>query len=156
MKLELGVRLRENQRQWYGKRRISLHRCYILARDADGEKVAEVMVLWYEDTKQSPGSPKVLWMCVSRKSRGALKAFQYSYFLVNACKSKTPCLHSILYKNISCFVLYDSWIISYLEQLKKTRFQSAVYYHMLVNLRFILLLPSKIVLIANNCSHENS
>ena len=52
MKLELGVRLRENQRQWYGKRGISLHGCYILARGADGEKVAEVMDLWCEDTKQ--------------------------------------------------------------------------------------------------------
>ena len=52
MKLELGVRTRENQRQWYGKRGISLHGCYILAKEPDGEKVSEVLDLWCEDTKQ--------------------------------------------------------------------------------------------------------
>jgi len=32
MKLELGARIRENQREWYGKRGISLHRCYIVVK----------------------------------------------------------------------------------------------------------------------------
>ena len=52
MKLELGVRTRENQRQWYGKRGISLHGCYVLARNEDNEKVAEIIDLWCDDTKQ--------------------------------------------------------------------------------------------------------
>lgn len=52
MKLELGVRTRENQRQWYGKRGLSLHGCYVVAKIADKEKVHEVLDLWCEDTKQ--------------------------------------------------------------------------------------------------------
>ena len=43
MKLELGKRVREIQRDWYGKRGISLHGCYV---------ICEVRDLWSEDTKQ--------------------------------------------------------------------------------------------------------
>lgn len=32
MKLELGMRLRENQREWYGKRGLSLHGFYVVAQ----------------------------------------------------------------------------------------------------------------------------
>jgi len=32
MKLELGQRLRENQREWYGKRGISIHGFYVMAK----------------------------------------------------------------------------------------------------------------------------
>lgn len=32
MKLEMGVRSRENQREWYGKRGISLHGFYVVAQ----------------------------------------------------------------------------------------------------------------------------
>ena len=52
MKLELGVRTRENQRQWYGKRGLFLHGCYIVAKNPDQQKVHEVLDLWCEDTKQ--------------------------------------------------------------------------------------------------------
>ena len=52
MKVELGVRTRENQRQWYGKRGISLHGCYIVAHTVNGEKVSGVLDLWSEDSKQ--------------------------------------------------------------------------------------------------------
>lgn len=52
MKLELGKRTREIQRDWYGKRGISLHGCYVIAQVAENEKSSEVFDLWSEDTKQ--------------------------------------------------------------------------------------------------------
>ena len=52
MKLELGKRVREIQRDWYGKRGISLHGCYIVAQIAENERNSEVLDLWSEDTKQ--------------------------------------------------------------------------------------------------------
>ena len=47
MKLELGKRTREIQRDWYGKRGISLHGCYVIAKVSENEKNSEVF-----DTKQ--------------------------------------------------------------------------------------------------------
>lgn len=32
MKVELGMRVRENQREWYGKRGISLHGFFVIAQ----------------------------------------------------------------------------------------------------------------------------
>lgn len=52
MKLELGMRSREIQRDWYGKRGISLHGFYVIAQVAVGERRIEVLDLWCEDTKQ--------------------------------------------------------------------------------------------------------
>ncbi|KAK3732014.1 hypothetical protein QZH41_016885, partial [Actinostola sp. cb2023] len=52
MKVELGIHSRENQRNWYGKRGISLHGCYIVAKTLEGEKRCELLDLWSEDTKQ--------------------------------------------------------------------------------------------------------
>lgn len=52
MKLELGKRVREIQRDWYGKRGISLHGCYVVAQVAENERNSEVLDLWSEDTKQ--------------------------------------------------------------------------------------------------------
>ena len=52
MKLELGVRLRECQRDWYGKRGISLHGLLVIAQVDATRKVSEVLDLWSEDTKQ--------------------------------------------------------------------------------------------------------
>lgn len=52
MKLELGVRLREIQRDWYGKRGISLHGFLVVAQVEEDKKVSEVIDLWSEDTKQ--------------------------------------------------------------------------------------------------------
>ena len=52
MKLELGVRLREIQRDWYGKRGISLHGLLAIAQVDENKKVSEVLDLWSEDTKQ--------------------------------------------------------------------------------------------------------
>ena len=52
MKLELGVRTREIQRDWYGKRGISLHGFLVIAKLEDNKKVTEVIDLWSEDTKQ--------------------------------------------------------------------------------------------------------
>lgn len=52
MKLELGVRLREIQRDWYGKRGISLHGLLAIAQVEEDKKVSEVLDLWCEDTKQ--------------------------------------------------------------------------------------------------------
>ena len=51
MKLELGKRTREIQRDWYGKRGISLHGCYVIAQVGE-TKSSEVFDLWSEDTKQ--------------------------------------------------------------------------------------------------------
>ena len=52
MKLELGVRLREYQRDWYGKRGISLHGLLVIAQVDEKTKVSEVLDLWSDDTKQ--------------------------------------------------------------------------------------------------------
>lgn len=52
MKLELGMRSREIQRDWYGKRGISLHGFYIIAQVGEDERRTEVLDLWSEDTKQ--------------------------------------------------------------------------------------------------------
>ena len=52
MKLELGKRTRENQRDWYGKRGISLHGFYVIAQVLPGQRSAQVIDLWSEDTKQ--------------------------------------------------------------------------------------------------------
>lgn len=52
MKLELGMHSREIQRDWYGKRGISLHGFYVLALVTDSERHIEVLDLWSEDTKQ--------------------------------------------------------------------------------------------------------
>ena len=52
MKLELGKRVREIQRDWYGKWGLSLHGCYVVAQTAENERSSEVLDLWSEDTKQ--------------------------------------------------------------------------------------------------------
>lgn len=52
MKLELGKRSREIQRDWYGKRGLSLHGCYVVARVGENERSSEVLDLWSDDTKQ--------------------------------------------------------------------------------------------------------
>ena len=52
MKLELGKRTREIQRDWYGKRGISLYGCYVIAQVTENEKSSEVFDLWSEGTKQ--------------------------------------------------------------------------------------------------------
>ena len=51
MKLDLGVRLREIQRDWYGKRGISLHGLLAIAQVDENKKVCEVLDVWREDTK---------------------------------------------------------------------------------------------------------
>ena len=52
MKLELGAHSRETQRDWYGKRGISLHGCLVVAQTSESEKCIEILDLWNEDTKQ--------------------------------------------------------------------------------------------------------
>ena len=52
MKLELGMHSREIQRDWSGKRGISLHSFYVIAQVTDSERHIEVLDLWSEDTKQ--------------------------------------------------------------------------------------------------------
>ena len=46
MKLELGKRVREIQRDWYGKRGISLHGCYVAAKVDENQYSSEVFDLW--------------------------------------------------------------------------------------------------------------
>ena len=52
MKLELGMRDREIQRDWYGKRGISLYGFYVVAQVGVDERRTEVLDLSSEDTKQ--------------------------------------------------------------------------------------------------------
>jgi len=52
MKLEVGVRLCEIQRDWYGKRGVSLNGLLTIAQVDENKKVSEVLDLWSEDTKQ--------------------------------------------------------------------------------------------------------
>jgi len=46
------MRSREIQRDWYGKRGISLHGFYVIAQISDTERRIEVIDLWSDDTKQ--------------------------------------------------------------------------------------------------------
>ena len=52
MKLELCIHSREIQRDWYGKRGISIHGFYVIAKLNNGDKKIEVLDLWSDDTKQ--------------------------------------------------------------------------------------------------------
>lgn len=52
MKLELGMHAGEIQRDWYGKRGVSLHGFYVIAQVGPGERRIEVHDVWSEDTKQ--------------------------------------------------------------------------------------------------------
>ena len=52
MKVELGMHAREIQRDWYGKRGISLHGFYLIAQASDSERRIDVLDLWADDTKQ--------------------------------------------------------------------------------------------------------
>ena len=52
MNLELGVHLRECQRDWYGTRGISLHGLLVIAQVDATTKVSTVLDLWSEDMKQ--------------------------------------------------------------------------------------------------------
>lgn len=52
MKLELGVRTREIQRDWYGKRGISLHGFLAIAQVSETDRRTEVIDLWSEETKR--------------------------------------------------------------------------------------------------------
>lgn len=51
MKLELGVRTRETQRDWYGKWGISFYGFLVIAQISEDKKVTELIDLWSEDTK---------------------------------------------------------------------------------------------------------
>ena len=55
MKRELGKRTREIQRDWYGKRGISLHGFYVVAQVNQSQRSAEVIDLCSNDTKQDTG-----------------------------------------------------------------------------------------------------
>jgi len=46
------MRSREIQRDWYGKRGISLHGFYVIAQVTVSEWRIDVLDLWCEDTKQ--------------------------------------------------------------------------------------------------------
>lgn len=48
----MGKRIREIQRDWYGKRGISLHGCYVVAQVTENEKSSEIFDVWSEETKQ--------------------------------------------------------------------------------------------------------
>ena len=52
IKLELCMRSREIQHDWYGKRGISLHGFYVIAHVAVGERRIDVLDLWCYDMKQ--------------------------------------------------------------------------------------------------------
>ena len=52
MNLELGVHLRECQRDWYRTRGISLHGLLVIAQVDATTKVSKVLDLWSEDMKQ--------------------------------------------------------------------------------------------------------
>ena len=82
MKLELGKRSREIQRDWYGRRGLSLHGCYVAAQVRESEKSSEVLDLWCGDTKQNAFLPKVHWMFASLGWRGHFQDSLYTSFQV--------------------------------------------------------------------------
>ena len=90
MKLELGKRVREIQRDWYGKRRISLHGCYVVAQIAENQRSSEVLDLWSEDTKQDAFfTQSALDVCFSWLER----VFPgYSVFLFSGMGTSVTCI----------------------------------------------------------------
>ena len=88
MKVELGVHVREIQRDWYGKRGISLHGFYVIAQVATGERVTEVIDLWSEDTtvNKMPGSRAVPWTLASDGWRRHIQTSKCTFSLVTFSK----------------------------------------------------------------------
>ena len=59
MKLELGMHAREIQRDWYGKRGVSLHGFCVIAQVGPGEKRIEVLMYGVKIPSKMPGLLKV-------------------------------------------------------------------------------------------------
>ena len=97
MKLEPGKRTHEIQHDWYGKREISLHGCYIVAQIGENEKSCNVFDLWSEDTKQDAFfTQSALDVCFMRLER-AFPGFSVCFlvcvqFIFTACYIHTVSL----------------------------------------------------------------
>jgi len=79
---------------WYGKRGISLHGCYVMAKVSDNEKTSEVFDLWSEDTKQDAFfTQSMLDMCftwLKRTFRG------FAVYLFSGLKVYFLCINTFL------------------------------------------------------------
>lgn len=87
MKLELGKRSREIQRDWYGKTGLLLHGCYVVAILGQHKRSSEVLDLWCDDTKQD----------AFFTHRGHFQDSLYTYFWV--------CRHCVFASEIIIFKL---------------------------------------------------
>ena len=90
MKLELGMRSLEIQRDWYGKRGISLHGFYVIAQVDVGERRIEVLDLQY-----GVRTPSKMLGLLNRRLMLALlgwkkyfQTFKSTYFLVSVTEIK--------------------------------------------------------------------
>ena len=85
MKLELGKRVREIQRDWYGKWGISLHGCYVVAQVDENQRSSEVFDLWSEDTKQDAFFTQSTLESAFPGWKGSFLDTLYTSFLVCVC-----------------------------------------------------------------------
>ena len=104
MKLQLGIRLPEIQRDWYGKRGISLNGLLATAQVDENKIVSEVLDLWSEDTKQdswftqSAMDAGLLWM---RVLHGCNR-----HFLASECICFLVCFENCVQL---CLILPKDW-----------------------------------------------
>lgn len=90
MKLELAKRTREIQRDWYGKRGISLHGSYVIGQVKENQKNSEVFDLWSEDTKQDAFfTQSALDVCFTRLERTFPGFAVYLFFGMNLNSLRT-------------------------------------------------------------------
>ena len=85
MKLELGKRIREIQRDWYGEWGISLHGCYLVAQVDENQRSSEVCDLWSEDTKQDAFFTQSALEPAFPGWKGSFLDTLYTSFLVCVC-----------------------------------------------------------------------
>lgn len=114
MKLELGVRAQEIQRDWYGKRGISLRGFLIIAQVEEDKKVTEVIDLWSEDTKQdawfSQSAMDIGFWCLEKELPG------YRVYLFSG-KTILYCIHFSVFKTGHVPKKTDKMLISFVKIL---------------------------------------
>lgn len=88
MKLELGMRSREIQRDWYGKRGISLHGFDVIAQVAVGERRIDVLDLCVKTPSKMPGLPSLPLMLALLGWKKCFRTFKSIYFQVRTCTFK--------------------------------------------------------------------
>ena len=112
MKLELGKYSRETQRQFYGKRGLSLHGFYVIAKTQEGNREAGVVDLWCEDTKQdswfTQSALDIGFQWLEEKYPG-YSVYLFSgrlYYLMVDCQNRSMCQNVDLHVAFYMYLCY--------------------------------------------------